>query len=190
MIARLNSYFHHHSLLSESQFKFRSQFSTEYVILSLCQQIYYAIDSIISGNRTVWFFWRPSIPFLITLLQKIGYYGVRWPAYKWFKNYASHRQQYITYNNSIISLRQIKPRVPQGSILSPVLFLLYFNDITCCCNALKFLLYAGDTNLYKKRNNLNSIADTLNTELINVLYWIQSNKLTLNPKKTHCLVFC
>ena len=78
--------------------------------------------------------------------------------------------------------------VPQDSILGPLLFILYINDILNCSNKVKFLLYADDTTVYIQGDDICNMAQTLNLELNNISKWIAANKLTLNIKKTKYMV--
>ena len=79
--------------------------------------------------------------------------------------------------------------VPQGSVLGPLLFLLYVNDIYCSSKKLKFYLFADDTNVLHSHKDLKSLEKEMNVELDNVYQWLVSNKLILNLKKTNFVIF-
>ena len=82
------------------------------------------------------------------LLAKLEFYGVRGVALQWFKSYLSCRTQFVQYNGYNSSSKYIKCGVPQGSILGPLLFLLYINDLCNVSKALDFILFADDTNIF------------------------------------------
>ena len=82
------------------------------------------------------------------LLSKLEHYGIRGIALKWFKNYLSDRYQYVSIENLDSRKQKITCGVPQGSILGPILFLLYINDIINSSSILHFILFADDTNLF------------------------------------------
>ena len=84
---------------------------------------------------------------------------------EWFKNYLSNRTQYVSYNNCKSSLRDIVCGVPQGSILGPLLFILYVNDITFTSNVLDFILFADDTTILYSHKDINSQVNVVNEEL-------------------------
>ena len=79
--------------------------------------------------------------------------------------------------------------VPQGSVLGPLLFLIYINDIPNSSSKLSFCLFADDTNMLFADNNLRSLEATVNNELKNVCDWLTANKLTLNTKKSYFVIF-
>ena len=83
------------------------------------------------------------------LLSKLFHYGIRGPAHKWFTSYISNRKQYVTYNGTSSTMRNITCGVPQGSILGPLLFIyIYINDLCKVCNFTAPILFADDTNLF------------------------------------------
>ena len=123
------------------------------------------------------------------LLQKLYYYGIRGNAYEWFKSYLTDRVQYVTYSGVQSSPKKIQCGVPQGSILGPLLFLLYINDLpNVCANTMPFL-FADDTNLFISGKNSHELYEAANNDLNAISEWLQVNRLSLNVKKTHYMLF-
>ena len=83
----------------------------------------------------------------------------------------------------------IKCGVPQGSILGPLLFLIYMSDISRCSEILSIILFADDTNLFLSLKNLDTPEKTMDHELRKIASWLSANKLSLNIKKTHFIIF-
>ena len=123
------------------------------------------------------------------LLKKLEYYGVRGIVNNWFSSYLSNRSQSTQINSSVSKKENICCGVPQGSVLGPLLFLIYINDIHKCSDKFKFHLFADDTNMLYSHKNLKDLERTVNTELVKVHKWLTVNKLTLNIKKTNYVIF-
>ena len=123
------------------------------------------------------------------LIEKLSRYGIRGIANDWFHNYLSKRKQFVNYNNVLSSRSKITTGVPQGSILGPLLFLLYINDISYSSEILKFILYADDTNIFHSWESIDELCDVVNTELQGVMQWFKANRLSVNLKKTNFVIF-
>ena len=119
------------------------------------------------------------------LLNKLFSYGIRGTAYNWFKNYLSNRHQYVYLNNTKSDNLSVTCGVPQGSILGPLLFLLYINDLNTVSNLLTIIMFADDTNIFISGHNLNlqNLNLTANIELKKISDWFSANLLSLNIKK-------
>ena len=123
------------------------------------------------------------------LLKKLEFYGIRGTALKWFASYLNNRQQFVSFNGFTSACLQINSGIPQGSILGPLLFILYINDIVNCSKILHFILFADDTNLFLSSNNIYDLFNTINAELLKLSDWFRANKLSLNVKKTNYILF-
>ena len=122
---------------------------------------------------------------------KLSHYGIRGKALEWFRNYLNNRKQYVSLNDHNSTLKDIKCGVPQGSILGPLLFIVYINDFCRSSNILSFILFADDSNVFFSHDNPVTIVNTctVNSELNKRTEWIRANKLSLNLQKTKYMLF-
>ena len=122
------------------------------------------------------------------LLTKLQYYGIRGSCHNWFTSYLSNRTQTCPMNSFMSSPKLVKCGVPQGTILGPLLFLLYINDLPNCLYFSQPRMYADDTSLTFASVDLKHIDDCLNYDLNRVYIWLSANKLTLNLTKTEFML--
>ena len=190
MFNRLLSFLNNNDILYKLQFGFRSGHSTAMALMALVDHISSSIDS---GEFTIGVFLDFSKAFDCLnhkiLFEKLEHYGVRNEALQWFKSYFTNREQYVVFDSHESDKMLITCGVPQGSILGPLLFLLYVNDVINVSNILLLILYADDTNAFISGNDINAMIDTMNEELKKLVIWLQVNKLKLNVKKTHFMIF-
>ena len=123
------------------------------------------------------------------LLTKMEYYGIRGAALNWFKSYLSNRSQFVSYNEEKSCTKNILCGVPQGSILGPLLFLIYINDLSNVCEFMMPLLFADDTNLFNSGQDSEKVQSEILSDLSRISEWLKINKLSLNIKKTHFMIF-
>ena len=123
------------------------------------------------------------------LLGKLQYYGFRGITSTWFSSYLSDRKQTTEIAGRISEQAYINCGVPQGSILGPLLFLIYISDIQYSSEKLSFFLFADDTNILYADKNIKTMETTVNNELIKVSNWLTANRLTLNIKKSNFVIF-
>ncbi len=116
-------------------------------------------------------------------------YGIRDTALAWFKSYLCNRRQLVSINGFSSSLKDITCGVPQGSVLGPLLFLIYINDLPNATSVLSFFLFADDTNIYLEAEDLNSLTRTIDKELSKVKSWLNCSKSALNIDKTNFVLF-
>ena len=107
----------------------------------------------------------------------------------WFQSYLSDRKQYVEINGKSSELLDITCGVPQGSVLGPLLFLIYINDLPNMSKILNFYLYADDTNIYYESSSLDKLERTVKRELNKLYLWLNVNWLSLNIDKTNFIVF-
>ena len=99
------------------------------------------------------------------LLDKLNFYGIRGTPFNWMHSYLLSRSQYVQIDSWKSPLLPIKCGVPQGSVLGPLLFLIYINDIFSCSNYLSFILFADDTNIFFQHKNISELTKIVNHEL-------------------------
>ena len=123
------------------------------------------------------------------LLDKPEYYGIKSIANDWFKSYLENRNSLFLW----VVLNQIcctfSCDVPQGSVLGPILFLLYINDFDNCSEILDFHLFADDSNIFHTDKRLSGLESCINSQLTSVNTWLCANKLSLNINKSNFIIF-
>ena len=190
---QLNQYFKDNNLFYSSQFGFRDDHSTELAALELVDRIHIDLD-------------KKKLPMAIymdlskafdtldhaILLDKLNHYGIKNNELSWFESYLSQRKQYVEINGVKSDILTLQTGVPQGSILGPLLFLIYMNDIPESSEIFDFILYADDTSLLNSINlsiPLSQDVKIINKELSKIFDWLSVNKLSLNVKKTKYMLF-
>ena len=96
------------------------------------------------------------------------------------KGYFTDKHQYVEYNDTCSLKSVIRCGVPQRSILGPLFFLIYINDIHNASNILEMVLFADDTNVFYSHSDLSDLANIMNTELRKLSDWFKANKLSIN----------
>ena len=189
------NYFDQNKILYAHQYGFRKQHSTELAVLELVDRTIYTLDK---DETPINIFLDLSKAFdtlnHTILLNKLHHYGIRDESLNLFKSYLQNRKQYVVINNAKSETLDITTGVPQGSILGPLLFIIYINDLPNASNIFHSIMYADDTNLSAslqsiKSTNPNETVDTLiNKELSKISEWLGLNKLSLNVKKSKYIV--
>lgn len=187
---RLENFVTKSDLLSVCQYGFRKNSSTSLALIDLVEEITDAMDK---KHVTIGVFIDLKKAFDTVnhslLLNKVEHYGIRGVALKWLTSYLSHRKQFVHYNNTSSDLLEVLCGVPQGGIISPLLFLIYINDIENVSRILKILLFADDTSLFCSGKNIDDLCRTINAELDLIDKWFKLNKLSLNVSKTSYMIF-
>ena len=187
---RLNDFLHSNNILIPQQFGFRRNCSTSMGVLNLVNTIVTAIDD---GKYCLGIFLDLSKAFDTIdhsiLLKKLVHYGVRGIALNWFTSYLENRSQFVAFNGVKSQSRNVKYGVPQGSVLGPLLFLIYINDIVNSSQLFTYSLFADDTCLLYSHKNIHTLMQTVNTEIRKIFAWFCSNKLLLNTGKTQYVLF-
>ena len=186
----MNEFAEQYNTLYRCQFEFRKNHSTSHALIHLMNRISSAIDQ---RETTVGVFLDLSKAFDTLdhqiLFTKLEHYGIRDVALQWIKSYFSCRQQFVQINQTCSSMQTIKCGVPQGSILGPLFFILYINDLPKASKLTELLLFADDTSIFFSHSNPNYLENVLNNELLNIDVWLRCNKLSVNIKKTNYVTF-
>ena len=190
MHKRLYSFLEKYDILHSLQFGFRTKHSTLHALISLTESVKQTIDEGMLGCG-VFIDLQKAFDTVnhSILLQKLQHYGVRGTALNWFSSYLTDRKQYVSVNGHTSDHLKITCGVPQGSVLGPLLFLIYINDLPNVSKFLTFFLFADDTNIYFKSHDLIHLQKIMNRELRKVKKWLDANCLALNIDKTNFVIF-
>lgn len=187
---RLTNFLESKNLLTKCQFAFRRGMSTQ---LALLEQKEFILKNFEENLLTLGVFIDFSKAFDCInhnlLLRKLPQYGIRGVAHDLIKSYLNHRSQYVEINGISSQLKPIKIGVPQGSILGPLLFNIYVNDIVNVDASTKYVIYADDTTLLFSSKNIENLVTTTNSVLAKIYEWSIENGLTINTNKTKTVLF-
>ena len=177
-------------LFFSNQYGFRKNHSTLQAVTKLITDI---IESNENRETTMSVFLDLSKAFDTInhklLLSKLEFYGIRGIALDWFKSYLANRKQYVIYNNKTSDNLDITCGLPQGSVLGPLLFIVYTNDLPDCIEGAEAILFADDTTISQSSDNIEFLYHSMNDNLDRLTDWFKANKLSLNINKTNYMIF-
>ena len=191
MFKRISKFIEKYNILYEYQFGFRKDHSTTLAIMEIHENI---INTLVKGSYIAGLYLDLSKAFDTVdheiLVSKLEHYGIRGPPLKWFHSYLKNRTQYTLANGTKSDVRNINYGVPQGSVLGPLLFLLYTNDMpNCLPESHKTRLFADDSNIFITSQSPYTLKNELKTAIGRILRWLEDNKLTVNLNKTQYSIF-
>ena len=190
MKERILNFFEHKNLFAQNQYGFRNKHSTEHALMNFMD---FVTDELEKGNSIIGVYLDikkafDSVNFEI-LFKKLTRYGIRGQPLALIQDYLTNRKQKVKLvdgNGTAIysELRNVTCGVPQGSVLGPLLFLIYINDLQNASNLFHVITFADDTNLFMSAPSIEFLCETVNLELDKVKTWLDSNRLCLNVSKT------
>ena len=190
MHKRLYSFLETQNCFYPAQFGFQLNVSTNNALMSIIENIQTQLDE---GKYCTGVFVDLKKAFDTAdhniLLRKLDYYGIRGIANEWFCSYLKKRKQFVSIQNNMSSIKEILTGVPQGSVLGPLLFLIYINDLHKSIRFSKTYHFADDTSIIQSNPLLDRLSKQVNKDLSNLSNWLRANKLSLNVKKTELVIF-
>ena len=182
------NFFNKHSVLLPTQYGFRANHLTSHALTDVLTSLY---DNINNENYTALLLLDLKKAFDTvnhkTLLTKLEHYGIRRPTLDLFASFLTNRYQYVSLENHQSNLKKINYGVPQGSVLGPLLFNIYINDISTSVSYTP-RLFADDTCLIVEDKNINDLHKKVTTAIISLDKWMIANKLTLNLSKSNLIL--
>ena len=191
MFKRLYIFLVQHNILFKGQYGFRPQHSTIDAITEFTDRVNKALEN---KEIAMGIFLDLSKAFDTIdhnlLLYKLSHYGIRGKALDWFKSYLTNRTLTTSVNNVQSSYTEtLTFGVPQGSILGPLLFIIYINDLPNVLEKCIATIFADDNSLFYSHKDIHLLTKFVNSDLQLISTWFQANKLSLNPNKTVCIIF-
>lgn len=187
---RMYSHLESQNIFYKHQYGFRKKHSSYMALMQLIDHVLTAKDK---GEYSLGIFLDLSKAFDTVnyniLLKKLEHYGFHGNTLKWLHSYVHNRQQYVSVNGTVSHKTSVITGVPQGSILGPLLFLIYMNDLPSACPKLLPILFADDTSLFHSHPDMNTLMIQVNQGLNILSQWFQANKLSLNSKKSNYIDF-
>ena len=190
MFTRTYDFLEKYKCIYNLQFGFCKKYSTNHALIKITESIRSALDK---GKTACGIFIDLQKAFdtvnHTVLIDKLNHYGIRGTANKWFKSYLKNRKQYVSVNGIDSQSITILHGVPQGSVLGPLLFLIYINDLHSAIKFSSVYHFADDTNLLNISNNIKRTQKQVNIDLKSLYKWLLANKISLNCSKTELMIF-
>ena len=187
---RMRLFLNKHDIIYKFQFGFREGHSTCHALLEVVDNIRSHLDN---GNNVLGLYLDLQKAFDTVdhaiLLKKLLHYGIRGKAFNILSNYLCNRKQCTFVNNTYSHYANITTGVPQGSVLGPLLFLIYVNDIQNAAPSVSTRLFADDTNVFLANKDCTKLIEMVTETLSQLKIWFESNKLTLHIGKTTFTIF-
>jgi hypothetical protein len=179
------------NLIASEQSGFRNDHSCETAIISICDKWFSEIEN---KNIVVAVFLDLKRAFETIdrqiLIEKLQYqYNITGTVLEWFKSYLSNRKQKVKYGDILSDDILVEYGVPQGTVLGPLLFNLYVNDIVKHVKYCNISMFADDTMLYKSGKNIENIITEINEDLMSIYHYLCSNSLSVNVNKSKYIIF-
>ena len=190
MFNRVYNYLERNNIIYKLQFGFRSKHSTKHTLIDISENIKKALDN---KKSACGIFVDLQKAFDTVnheiLIKKLSHYGVRGVVNNWFSSYLKNRTQFVSILGFNSSHKETKHGVPQGSVLGPLLFLIYMNDLHKAIKFSRVYHFADDTNLLKISNSPKQLQKHINIDLKFLYKWLLANKISLNCSKTEMIIF-
>ena len=187
---RVYAFIEKNKMIYTHQYGFRKSHSTTHALISITEQIRKALDN---KDFAVGVFVDFQKAFDTVdhniLLDKLNRYGITGKTNEWFRSYLRDRKQFVSILGFESNQRSLSHGVPQGSVLGPLLFLLYINDLHRAIKSSTVFHFADDTNLLLIGNSLTKIQKQMNSDLNQLYRWLLANKISLNVAKTELIIF-
>jgi len=190
MFTRVQSFIKENKLLYDNQFGFRENASTSDAVSQFLNFVFESLSSKVSLSAVFIDFSKAfdTVNHRI-LCDKLHHIGFRGVALKWFQSYLTGRRQYVDIGGVSSPMCDVELGVPQGSVLGPILFLIYINDMCRASTKLQFIHFADDTTVFHYHNDIDALTYELNSELSLLNEWFIANRLSLNTNKTSFMFF-
>ena len=190
MHSRLIEFLEEKQILYYRQFGFRKDFSTNHAILILLESIQKALDN---GQLACEIFLdlEKALDTLShdILLITLNHYGIKSIENDWFRSYLSGRTQFVSINGFNSDYKAVKYGVPHGSVVGPLLFLIFINDLNIAIKNSETFHFADDTCLLNIKDSVKKINKIDNNDLKFLIQWLHANKISLNVAKTEVIIF-
>ena len=187
---RTYNFLEKYNCLYKYQYGFRKSHSTKHALIEITEKIRKALDSrkfacgIFVDLQKAFDTVNHEI-----LLKKLEHYGIRGNSNSWFKSYLNDRKQLVSINGIDSETQIMKHGVPQGSVLGPLLFLIYINDLHAAIAYSRSYHFADDTHLLNINTSPKKVQKQLNIDLKLLYNWLLANKISLNSTKTEMIIF-
>ncbi len=185
----LYNYLNNNNLITDTQFGFRPNHSCQNALMALTEQVYASLyENKYVGAVQLDLSKAFDLVNHKLLLEKLHLYKCNDLSMFWFESYLTGRSQCVKINNVHSDYQEISAGVPQGSILGPLMFLLYMNDLPLCMNDSNNILYADDVTLLSSHKNVESLQCKLSNDVLLVTDWFHKNDMVLSINKCQCML--